>query len=226
MLVFFLEGESSGGAGREVSRRPLVQTPYLWGSGTGRWYTRGPVRFQARQRASPPSPLLRPPVAGTNDLYVVSGQHAFSTAAAIREECLAQNLEPPAYCLRHRVQLLRDGLKVPMVLRIAGLLQGGSQSVKPLTMAETMHAMLRVEEAMKDELPGDPTSHAFRTALLRETYDTAGKSTVTDGTVVCTLLARARVCMGSGQCQWWCGLLGGAPCLALGHMWPPGARTQ
>ena len=56
-----------------------------------------------------------------------------------------------------------------MVLRIAGMLLGGSQSVKPLTMSETMQTMLRVEESLKDELPGDPTSHAFRMALLRET---------------------------------------------------------
>ena len=101
----------------------------------------------------------------------------------VREEAQKENRDPPAYTMKFRVQLLRDGLSLNVVQKIAGLLQGGAQSVKAVSMAETCVKILSTYDTMRTARGGDPVG--WRTELLRNVYEDTGKSSVTDGPVVC-----------------------------------------
>ena len=126
-------------------------------------------------RAEGLSPANTP--AGTNDLHIVSGQHAHQAAMEIRAKLLADNLPLPPWLVKFRVQVLRDGLTLPIIHKVAGKLQGAAQSVKPLTLSQTMQLLITKEAEWRTERGTDGSS--WRTELLREVYDESGKSSIT-----------------------------------------------
>jgi hypothetical protein len=124
--------------------------------------------------------LLHP--SGTCELFIiVSGQHAHVAATTMKKEKAKANAPVPSWMCNVRVQLLKDA-PLATVRKVAGKLQGAAQSVRPLTMAQTMQLLLDADVRMRQERGGD--SSAWRTELLREVYDDSGKTSITDGTQV------------------------------------------
>ena len=124
-----------------------------------------------------PGPNPRPPLVGTQKYFVVAGQHAYSAAQAIRTQLQAGNKQEQRWTTHFRCSVLRDGLDLNTIRKVAGKIQAASQSVRALSFADTMEMVLKLE----------PQFHQSRMELMRAVYDDSGKSVITDGTKVRSL---------------------------------------
>ena len=133
-------------------------------------------------RSSCTCPPLNAVVTGTGDYYIVSGQHTYVASQQLRHKYQTDNRPIPSWMKTFRVQILKDGLSTATIVKVAGKLQGAALSVKALSLSQTMDKFLQKVHAA--QAAGQPEGAAYRTELLRKTYDDSGKSSVVDGTRV------------------------------------------
>ena len=95
----------------------------------------------------------------------------------------------PQWCRRFRCRILKAGLELDVVQKVAGREQAKSETVAGMTFSQSMDWLLREVEKVRAAAERAGEAPALnKSELLRVTYDKTGKNTKYDGTVVCTSL--------------------------------------
>ena len=110
--------------------------------------------------------------------YVISGQHRFEAARHFRERENHKGRSPPEWAVKFTCDVLKEGLTLTEVQRIAGRLQAQQGTVRAMTASETMAFYLKQQRKRPGEAPSK---------LLIDTFKCTGKS-IQDGTPVCFLV--------------------------------------
>ena len=133
-------------------------------------------------------------VAGTQKYFVIDGQHKFQASQNIRRKLESENRPVPMWAKQFRCRVLKAGLELEVLQRVAGREQARSQTVASMTFSQTMDWFLREVEKVRSaaERAGEPVV-INRSELLRLTYDKTGKTTKYDGSVVCIFLPQWKV---------------------------------
>ena len=127
-------------------------------------------------------------IAGTQKYFVIDGQHKYQASQNIRRKLESENRPVPQWARRFRCRVLKAGLELEVLQKVAGREQARSQTVASMTFSQTMDWFLREVEKVRSaaERAGEPVV-INRSDILRLTYDKTGKTTKYDGSVVCNL---------------------------------------
>lgn len=120
---------------------------------------------------------------------MIDGQHKFSASQRIRRKLEQQNRPVPKWCRSFRCRVLKPGLELDIVQKIAGREQAKSETVASMPFSATMAWFMREMQQVKGaaERAGEaPVIN--KSQLLRTTYEKTGKTLKFDGTEVCTPL--------------------------------------
>ena len=136
--------------------------------------------------------------------YIISGQHRFEASRQFRERENNKGRAPPQWAVKFNCDVLKEGLSLTELQRIAGRLQAQQGTVRAMTVAETMAFFLKIQKRR----PNDTTSK-----LLVDTFKCTGKS-IQDGTPVCVSrypfksVLSLLVCMTTLSTSVWCCFFG------------------
>jgi hypothetical protein len=137
--------------------------------------------------------------AATQQFWVVAGQHSYTAAVRLREECIRESKPVPKWTCTFRCTVLRPGIDPKKVEVVSGRVQAANANVMAMSFSDTVSFFFSLLQRHNKDFPGKEPN---RTALLLETYTKTGKVTSIDGEPVCIsandLLQWLMLCIGTG----------------------------
>lgn len=119
------------------------------------------------------------------DFYILAGQHQYSAASRIREECTLKGAPAPEWATHFKCKIIRNNVDLETRRKIAGAEQSRQSSVRSQRLSQVADLFRQEMARDAEQAAKEGRNKKSKSELLRTVYTVSGRSPSTDGSMVC-----------------------------------------